>query len=362
MKRLSLVLLLGSMGMLFAGCSTSPTVAVTAQISPLVATTQAKATTTTQSTEVATDSQKLALKVGDISELKDDKTCDDVGETLVYAETKSYLAYICGNKRDVRQPELFRVKARESKKVQLEGKALISWNKDSFVGIVRDHTFKLNIPSNTFLIDNSADPKLTLSIRSQLLEPIFSSEKIIRFLKNDQFMAKKDEVIPKELSQRILQDLNEKGKQLSDRCRKFDPKGFEADKYSKIFPINPQEYLVAQYYSSNTKNPEYIYWLATLKEDTVEATPLLLPLPPLEAFQRIIPEYQVNGRPNYDSDLGVLSIYVRVRTSGELTKYQINGSQAKVIEFRWIGDCKDSRCLDPVFFFQLINDSNYRRI
>jgi hypothetical protein len=149
MKLLSSVLLLGSMGMLFAGCGTNPTVAGTPQVLPLV--TQANLTTTTQSTELATDTQKPSLKVGDISELKGDKTCDDVGETLVYAETKSYFVYVCGDKKSV-TPAVFRAKNKNGQII--EGKAIVGWWKNSFVGINDKYGFSLGMPIPSLSSEN----------------------------------------------------------------------------------------------------------------------------------------------------------------------------------------------------------------
>jgi len=80
---------LGSVSIIVSGCIANSPPAMTPQISTLVTKNQVNLATT-QIKEVAIDSQKPELKVGDISELKNDKTCDDVGEIIVYAETRSY--------------------------------------------------------------------------------------------------------------------------------------------------------------------------------------------------------------------------------------------------------------------------------
>jgi hypothetical protein len=145
MMRFSSVLLLGSMGLLFAGCSVNPTVAGTPQASPLV--TVPKQTTTKQATEVATDSQKQVLKVGDISELKDDKTCDDVGETLVYAETKNFRVNVCANKTNRQTPAFMKI-AKKDGSLKIEGKAQLGWREDAFVGIDEKYGYRLQMPSS----------------------------------------------------------------------------------------------------------------------------------------------------------------------------------------------------------------------
>ncbi|ELS30708.1 MULTISPECIES: hypothetical protein [Pseudanabaena] len=344
------LLFLYFIGIVSTGCTTNSPLAVTPQASILTEKTQAKPKTTNQNVEAATDTQKPILKVGDISELKDDKTCDDVGEIIVYAETQNYLAYICANNNNVSQPKIFKVKLRESKTVLFEGDVLLSWDKHSLVGIVQGNIFKLNIPSNAFLKSYTggcyADKQPALCLYGQIFESA-KTEKIIRFLRSQQFTSKSDEVISKALNQRILQSLYKKGKQLSKRCRAFEHQEFDPDQYSHIFLVSPQTYLVALYCGSNTKNPEYIYWLTNLKGDTLESVPFLLPIDRPE-FSRT-PEYQLDGHPSYDSELGILSIYKAFGTNGSIIKYKINGSKVKLIEERV---CEDRRCLDPVFFSQ----------
>jgi len=90
-------------GIVSTGC-TKNAPSGTPQASILFGKPQLEQITTTQSKKVETDADKTkTLKIGDISELKDDKTCDDVGDILVYAETRSYWVYICGNKQDTSQ-------------------------------------------------------------------------------------------------------------------------------------------------------------------------------------------------------------------------------------------------------------------
>jgi hypothetical protein len=63
------------------------------------------------------------LKVGSLSELKGDKTCNDTGGILVYAETESYRIYICADRKDKTQARYYRSRERNGKgKLDIEAK------------------------------------------------------------------------------------------------------------------------------------------------------------------------------------------------------------------------------------------------
>ncbi len=66
---------------------------------------------------------KAMLKVGALSEIKGDKTCDGTGGIFVYAETKTYRIYICADRKDKTQPRYYRSRERYGKgKLDLEAK------------------------------------------------------------------------------------------------------------------------------------------------------------------------------------------------------------------------------------------------
>jgi hypothetical protein len=139
-KWLKLSLALGAVSIVFLSCNTTtPNAETTTQ--SLSQTSQLEATDTTDSTQ---------LIVGDISELKNQTECNNLGDTLVYAETKNYFVYICGSKEDINQPTYFKAKPKTANIIYptIIGKAVLGWQKVSFVGISGDFTYVFSIPSS----------------------------------------------------------------------------------------------------------------------------------------------------------------------------------------------------------------------
>lgn len=59
------------------------------------------------------------IKVGSLKELRGDKTCQGTGGIMTYAETKSFLVYICADKRDRTQSRYYRSRDRRNRKSSL---------------------------------------------------------------------------------------------------------------------------------------------------------------------------------------------------------------------------------------------------
>ncbi len=60
------------------------------------------------------------IKVGSLKELRGDKTCQGTGGIMTYAETKSFLVYICANKNDRTQPRYYRSRDRRNSESRLD--------------------------------------------------------------------------------------------------------------------------------------------------------------------------------------------------------------------------------------------------
>ncbi len=55
------------------------------------------------------------LKVGSLKELKGDQTCRGTGGIMTYAETKSFLVYICSDQKHRTQPRYYRSRDRRDR-------------------------------------------------------------------------------------------------------------------------------------------------------------------------------------------------------------------------------------------------------
>ena len=160
-------------GIISTGCINNSPLAGTPQSSILSGKPQADQATTPQSTKVETDTDKTkTLKIGDISELKDDKTCDDVGEILVYAETENYKVSVCAEKNNRQDPSFIKI-TRKDGSLKIAGKAQLGWKEDSFVGMDEKYGYRLRMPSSN---------KFDLSLLSgKEFAPVWLHEDIQRY-------------------------------------------------------------------------------------------------------------------------------------------------------------------------------------
>jgi hypothetical protein len=363
MKLLSSVLLLGSMGMLFAGCGTNPTVAGTPQVLPLV--TQANLTTTTQSTELAIDSQKPSLKVGDISEIKNDKTCDDVGEIIVYAETPAYKVWVCADKSNRQVPAFMKV-VRKDGSLKIEGKAQLGWREDSFVGMNEKYGYRLRMPSSN---------EFDLSILSgREFAPVWLHEDIQRYYAINQFKQIKN---IEELSQRVDSKLSYKSKSQGFINYIFENKeklGACVSMYpvkdtpSKLWKIDDTKYFLEFGCRLGTRAIPVNFFL--IEELDSGYNFKLLNISTIDRYKDGKPIVGENGYVALRNILSTsasvredifnhkemtLSVYRGQGSCGALSKYKINVNDGKLdlIDYREGGakECDDFRyAADPILF------------
>jgi hypothetical protein len=115
------------------------------------------------------------LKVGALSEIKGDKTCDGTGGILVYAETQNFRIYICSDRKDKTQPRYYRSRERYGKgKLDLEAKG---YNPQQ----MRYFQFKNNGYSYLLQKPMSQIPNPELTVLSPNETPLLS-EKVTRYL------------------------------------------------------------------------------------------------------------------------------------------------------------------------------------
>ena len=115
------------------------------------------------------------LKVGALSEIKGDKTCDGTGGIFVYAETKTYRIYICADRKDKTQPRYYRSRERYGKgKLDLEAKG---YNPHQ----MRYFEFKNNGYSYLLQMPMSQIPAPELTVLSPEETPLLR-EKVTRYL------------------------------------------------------------------------------------------------------------------------------------------------------------------------------------
>jgi hypothetical protein len=115
------------------------------------------------------------LKVGSLSELKSDKTCDGTGGVLVYAETKSYRIYICGDRKDRTQPRYYRSRERAGKgKLDIEAKGYNPRQMRYFEFRNNGYAYLLQMPMSQI-------PQPELTVLSPQETPLLR-EKVTRYL------------------------------------------------------------------------------------------------------------------------------------------------------------------------------------
>lgn len=114
------------------------------------------------------------LEVGSLSELKGDTTCQGTGGTLVYAETRNYQVYICGDKDDRLQPRYYRSRNRDgSGGINLEAKTYDPRQMRYFEFKNNGYSYILQIPSGQI-----PDPELNVELPNGKL----IGEKVLRYL------------------------------------------------------------------------------------------------------------------------------------------------------------------------------------
>ena len=115
------------------------------------------------------------LKVGALSELKGDKTYNNTGGILVYAETKSYRVYICADRKNKTQPRYYRSRDRNgNSSLNLEAKGYNPQQMRYFQFKNNGYAYLLQMPTGQI-------PQPELTVLSPEETPLLR-EKITRYL------------------------------------------------------------------------------------------------------------------------------------------------------------------------------------
>ena len=365
-------------GIVSTGC-TKNAPSGTPQASILFGKPQLEQITTTQSKKVETDADKTkTLKIGDISELKDDKTCDDVGDILVYAETRSYWVYICGNKQDTSQSSyFFKAKSKNDKdKPSIMGKASLGWRQTSFVGIKDNYTYSIDIPS---VRTNSGSYKLPsldiypFNVKEITLNPKdVQHELLTKYLAVHQFQQARElegGLFSQKRNQLINPQKNEFIKYLMDNRESLNvcenrsesptdrPDGrvensilYKLDKHRYLLQLRCNVYL--QYSSFN-------FFVISDEEDKIEVKNLIEPSYSNNSESTDGKEYKFHGLPLYDPQSKILSIWMRLsgnfKGCGFLTSYQLQDDSLNLLKHQSgsVDDgCDKHVFIDPILYPQ----------
>ncbi|OIP76246.1 MAG: hypothetical protein AUK48_06060 [Oscillatoriales cyanobacterium CG2_30_44_21] len=99
---------------------------------------------------VASQVKQSSLITGLTDELVDDKTCQNTGGILAYAETKDYALYVCADLKDVASPRYYRsVNKNGTSGVSLTAKTYNPDQGNYFEFYNGDYVYLLQIPSKT---------------------------------------------------------------------------------------------------------------------------------------------------------------------------------------------------------------------
>jgi hypothetical protein len=350
-------------GIISIGCTNNSPLAVTPQALTLPEKMQAKPKTINQSIEVATDAQNPALKVGDISEIKDDKTCDDVGEIIVYAETQNYKVSVCADKNNRQDPSLIKI-TRKDGSLKITGKAQLGWKKDSFVGMDEKYGYRLRMPSSN---------RFDLSLLSgKEFTPVWLHEDIQRYYAINQFKHAKninelsraiDLKSPNKSKKEQFIDYIFKNKEKLGACESID--AFK-DSPSKLWKIDDTKYFLefgcrlgiravaVNFFVIEELDSGYSFKLLNIPAIArdKDGNPIVG-----ENGYVALTDIQINVTPVrediFNSKERTLNIYMGHGSCGTLSKYRFVDEKLDLIEHREGGlkECDDGRYgADPILF------------
>jgi hypothetical protein len=366
----------------FTGCTTNAPLTGTNKSPILPSKSQADQTPTTHITKAETDTDKTkTLKIGNISELKDDKTCDDVGDILVYAETRSYWVYICGNKQDTSQSSyFFKAKSKNDKdKPSIMGKASLGWRQTSFVGIKDNYTYSIDIPS---VRTNSGSYKLpsldiypfnvkeitlnTEGVQHELLTKYLAVHQfqqarqlkgaLLSYDRNQLLNPQKNKFIKYLMNNRESLNVCENHNHSEERTdhpdgRVEDSILYKLDKHRYLLQLRCNVYL--QYNSFN-------FFVLSDKEDKIEVKNLTKPSYPNNSEPTDGKEYnKFDGQPLYDPQSKILSIWMRLsgnfKGCGFLTSYQLQDHSLNLLKVQGgsVDDCDKHLFINPILLPQI---------
>jgi hypothetical protein len=368
-KLLKPILALGAITIASFSCNVSPPNAGTTT-QPLSQTSQVKPTHTTEPTK---------LIVGDISELQDKSECNNLGDMLIYAETKNYFAYICGSRKDTSQPAYFKAKPKNEKRhPSIIGKAYLGWQQLSFVGISDRYTYSLSIP----LIGNPVkDYKPSLNIypfsipKTGIIPEEGQSEEFTKYLSIEKFRFSEfkkfdrwwwsptpDPLLDPKKKKFIkyLMDNRESLKVCEDRFRD-QPEGRE--EYSTLYRFDSGRYLLQLRCSVYLKYNSFNFFLISEQNNGLQVKFLAKPYKVLNDNFGWTDENEgrvIYGRPLYDPQTKTLSIQTPFSATsgcGSLITYDFpdDSDSFRLLKYQngnSIG-CEKHFYIDPILYPQI---------
>jgi hypothetical protein len=351
-------------GIISTGCINNSPLAGTPQSSILSGKPQAVQTTTTQSTKVETDKTKT-LKIGDISELKDDKTCDDVGEILVYAETENYKVSVCAEKNNRQDPSFIKI-TRKDGSLKIAGKAQLGWKEDSFVGMDEKYGYRLRMPSSN---------KFDLSLLSGTeFAPVWLHEDIQRYYAINHFKQIKN---VDELSRRVDSKLPDESKRIKfinyifeykerlGACQLMDSRKDTAYFSSRLWKVEDKTYFLELACRTGAYAISLNFFRITESDSGYSFKLMDIPTVARHKGGEIISGengYVLIGFSStvtparehlFKLEESTLSIYMGKGSCGTLSKYKISNDKLDLIQHKEgsLKECNDFRyATDPILY------------
>ncbi|CAN1212359.1 hypothetical protein TUMEXPCC7403_19275 [Tumidithrix helvetica PCC 7403] len=365
MKLLHLVSLFGGIGFTVAGCGTNPT--NLAQIPSPALATQERSMTIAQSTQpVKTDEQKPALKVGDISELKDDKTCDDVGETIVYADTQNYKVSVCADKNNRQVPAFIKI-AKKDGSLKIEGKAQLGWREDSFVGMDEKYGYRLRMPSSSeFNLSILSGKEFTPVVLKEGIQNYYAINRFKQINRADELTRRVDSKLSDESKREEFINYIFENKDKLGACKSIDARKDTAYFSSRLWKIDNKKYFLELACRPGAYALALNFFLIAESDHVYNYK--LLNIPKIARYKSGKPIIGENGyvaltdiqstvtpamEHLFKSAERTLSIYMGKGSCGTISTYKIGGDKLDLIRHREGGlkECDDFRyAVDPILF------------
>lgn len=313
----------------------------------------------------STDSAKLI--VGDISELKDKSECDNLEDTLVYAETENYTVNICSKTKGGKDPAFLRIVKKDGS-LKITGIAKLSWREDAFVGISEKYGYRLQMPSS------SGFDLLIASGRERA--PVLLKENIQLYYAINQFRQTKK---VDELMSRIDSNLPNESKRLEfihhifdnrlkfGACRSRDDRRKEEEySDSRLWKIDDKKYFLELGCHIGAYSITLNLFLITESHSGYHFK--LLNIPKIARYKNGKPIVRENGYVTlidipipsttarehfFNLKEKTLSIYMGKGSCGTLSKYRIGDRKLDLVEHREGGlkECDDFRyAADPSLY------------
>jgi hypothetical protein len=320
-------------------------------------------------------SKVLGLETGDITELTNDQTCSDRGEILVYAESDSYVTYICGNKQDINQSLYFKAHAKSKiNGLSINGKAILGWQKISFVGTTGNHSYSLTMPSNGNLNPNLNILPLNRRNLQSFSQSFRFPEKLIKYLSVDEFKQSRDlerwwrspnSTSPysdeKKRFLKYFSNNSDKLKVCEIPSRAKEKIESDKENFSRIYKIDNGIYILELTCDIYNTGLSYNFWLIKEKDNKIDVNQLIKPKIILNNKKKFADsnEYKPSiffGGSLYDprtKNLSLLSRYSGAGMCGKLTTFNVKNNKLELLEYRDGDDCENTLFMDPLLYNQV---------